>query len=458
VTIALTGHGLTGLRPTVDQSGPDWLVRAREAAFERIADHGFPTRKDEDWKYLRLGPVVDPIVDGAFSAARREDGHGVTSSMLAGLVPDLGGPRLVFVDGLLAHDPSSGSGCGSGATVTGVASMLLDDPDRVAARFGAGVGEHAYLDGFAALNVALAEDGAFIDVPADLTLEQPIHLVFCTTSTVSQTAAGGESPVMSSPRSMVHAGPHSSVTIVETHVGIGNAPTCTNAVTKITVDAGARVEHVVVQDMPTGAFHFDVVDVVQAEDSTFSSHAFSLGGAIARHEARVLLDGEHAHVALAGLYAPAGVQHHDLPVMVEHRAPNCTSSQRYHGVIDERGHGVFNGRIVVQPTGGGTDATQSNKNLILSGQAEIDTRPRLEILADDVRCAHGATVGQLDGEAIHYLRTRGIDEATARGMLTFAFANEMVEQITIAPLRDWIQRLVSERLHHVSDPTATELS
>jgi len=453
VTDTLAAHGLAGLRTTVEQTGPDWLVRAREAAFEWIADRGFPTRKDEDWKYLRLGPIVGPLGNGALSPARREDGRGVTSSMLAGLVPDLGGARLVFVNGLLAHDLSSGSGSESGATVTGVASMLLDDPGRVAARFG--VGDQVHLDGFAALNVALAQDGAYIDVPADLTLEQPIHLVFCTTS---HTATGGADPVMSSPRSMVHAGPNSCVTIIETHVGIGDAPTCTNAVTKITLDAGARVDHVVVQDMPTAAFHFDVLDVVQASDTTFSSHAFSLGGAIARHEARVLLDGEHAEVALAGLYLPAGAQHHDHPVMVEHRAPNCTSSQRYHGVLDERGHGVFNGRIVVQPTGGGTDATQSNKNLILSDQAEIDTRPRLEILADDVRCAHGATVGQLDAEAIHYLRTRGIDEATARGMLTFAFANEMVEQITIAPLHDWIQRLVSERLHHVSDPTSTELS
>lgn len=453
MTATLAGHGLTALAPTVEQTGPDWLARAREAAFEWIADRGFPTRKDEDWKYLRLGPIVGPIVDGAFSPARREDGHGVTSSRLAGLVPDLGGARLVFVNGLLAHDLSSGSGSGSGATVTGAASMLLDDPDCVAARFG--VGEQVHLDGFAALNVALAEDGAYIDIPADLTREQPIHLVFCTTSHAG--IVGGD-PVISSPRSMVHAGPNSRVTIIETHVGIGDAPTCTNAVTKITLDAGARVEHVVVQDMPTAAFHLNVVDVVQAADSTFSSHAFSLGGAIARHEVRVLLDGEHANVALAGLYLPAGAQHHDHPVMVEHRAPNGTSSQRYHGVLDERGHGVFNGRIVVQPTGGGTDATQSNKNLILSDQAEIDTRPRLEILADDVRCAHGATVGQLDREAIHYLRTRGINEATARGMLTTAFANEMVEQVTLAPLRDWIQRLVSERLHHVSDPTSMDLS
>ncbi len=455
MTATLAGHGLTALAPKVEQTGPDWLVRAREAVFEWISDRGFPTRKDEDWKYLRLGPVVGPIVEGAFSPARREDGLGVTSSMLAGLVPDLGGVRLVFVNGLLAHDLSSGSGSGSGANITGVASMLLDDPDRVAFRVVVGASEQVHLDGFAALNVALAEDGAYIDVPADLALEQPIHLVFCTTSL---TGTVGGDLVMSSPRSMVHAGPNSRVTIIETHVGIGDAPTCTNAVTQITLDAGAHVEHVVVQDMPTAAFHLNVVDVVQAADSTFSSHAFSLGGAIARHEVRVLLDGGHANVALAGLYLPAGDQHHDHPVMVEHRAQNCTSSQRYHGVLDERGHGVFNGRIVVQPTGGGTDATQSNKNLILSEQAEIDTRPRLEILADDVRCAHGATVGQLDAEAIHYLRTRGINEGTARAMLTSAFANEMVEQVTLAPLRDWIQRLVSERLHRVSDLNSTELS
>lgn len=443
MTATLAGAGLAGLRLANEQGQPDWLARVRESASRQVVERGFPTRKDEDWKYLRLGPIVD----GAFSPARRDDDHGVTLPMLAALVPDLGGARLVFVNGLLAHDLSSGST----AAVTGVGSMVLDDPGRAAALFGADRGDHDHLDGFAALNVALAEDGACIDVPADLTVEQPIHLVFCTTS-----HSGG--PVIASPRSVVRAGRNSSVTIVETHIGIGDAPTCTNAVTTITLDDGARVDHVVLQDMPSVAHHLDVLHVVQGADSRFSSHAFSLGGAIARHEVRVLLDGEHADVALAGLYLPAGDQHHDHPVMVEHRAPNCTSSQRYHGVLDERGHGVFNGRIVVQPTGGGADASQSNKNLILSDRAEIDTRPRLEILADDVKCAHGATVGQLDGEAVHYLRTRGIDEATARGMLTSAFANELVEQVALVPMREWIQRRVSERLHRLPDASSAELS
>jgi len=192
---------------------------------------------------------------------------------------------------------------------------------------------------------------------------------------------------------------------------------------------------------------FGVLDVTQAAKSRFSSNAYSLGASVARHEVRVRLDGEAADVTLAGLYLPSGSQHHDNPVTVEHVAPCCTSRQVYNGVLDDQGHGVFNGRILVQPSANGTNATQSNRNLVLSDRAEIDTRPRLEILTDDVVCAHGATVGQLDEQAIYYLRTRGIPETAARAMLTTAFANEIVQRIENVELRSWVENLVSQRLN-----------
>ena len=433
MTDTATAAGITNLSPPHDAGDPEWLTRSRESAFEWLARHGFPTRKDEDWKYLRLAPILD----APFTPARPDQVHELSPATGDRLAPDLAGPRLVFVNGHLADALSTLSSAKRSVTATGVALMLATDPERLESFFT--TPDRPNTDGFAALNIGLAEDGAYVHIPANTTIEQPIHLVFCTTASV-------EGPVVSSPRSIVVAEANSRATIVETHVGLGDAISCTNAVTRIWLAAGAHLDHYVLQNVPETAFHLDVLDVVQSHDSRFSSQTFALGAAIARHEVRVRLDGERADVTLTGLYQPAGDQYHDTPILIEHAAPNCTSRQLYNGVLDDRSHGVFNGRIVVQPGAMGTDATQSNKNLILSDRAEIDTRPRLEILADDVKCAHGATVGQLDEDAVYYLRTRGISEQSARALLTYAFANEMVERIEVEPLREWTQQMVSARL------------
>ena len=436
MTATVTVTGLADLQATPQDATPGWLAAARRSAAAWVSTHGFPTRKNEDWRYLRLAPILGTPFEPA--PDRADDGR--FPPALDGLSPDLGGVQLTFVNGHLATGMSSMSAV-PGATITGVAATLARDPGSLEGQFADP--EEAFLDGFAALNVALAADGAYIDIPANTAVDAPIHLVFFTIP--------GNGPLISSPRSIVNIGHHSTATIVETHVGFGEIAACTNAVTRVTLAEGAQVDHYIVQDLPTSAFHLNVLDVVQSTDSQFTSRAFSLGSAIARHEVRVLLAGERATTTLDGLYLPSGEQQLDNPVMVEHRAPNCTSTQHYNGVIDGHGHGVFNGRIVVQPSGAGADARQSNRNLVLSNTAEIDTRPRLEIFADDVACVHGATVGQLDAEAIHYLRTRGIDEQTARGLLTGAFANEMVERITLDPLREWTQRAVSSRLGHAQE-------
>ena len=434
MTATAVAAGLTNLTRGRGLADPEWLARARESAFAWLARHGFPTRKDEDWKYLRLAPILD----APFTPARSDQVHGLTPTILDTLAPDLGGPRIVFVNGHLAETLSTFSAQERGVTIAGVGSMLATDPERLEPFFT--TPDHTNTDGFAALNIGLVEDGAYIHIPEKVAIEQPIHLVFCTTTSV-------EGPVVSSPRSIVVAEANSRATIVETHVGLGDAISCTNAIARISLAPGAHVNHYMVQNAPDTVFHFDVLDVVQAADSRFSSQAFVLGAAVARHEVRVHLDGEDAGVTLSGLYQPAGDQYHDNPILIEHAAPNCTSRQQYNGVLDDRAHGVFNGRIVVQPGAVGTDATQSNKNLILSDRAEIDTRPRLEILADDVKCAHGATVGQLDEDAVYYLRTRGISEKSAMGLLTYAFANEMVERIEVGSLRGWTEHVVSHRLN-----------
>jgi len=244
---------------------------------------------------------------------------------------------------------------------------------------------------------------------------------------------------------VILAEPGSRATIVETFAGIDGDVYCTNAVTEAVLADDAQIEHYKVQNEPVTAFHLALLDVRQGRDSRFSSRSVMLGSSIARHEVRVLLDEVGAEVSLDGVYLPQGDQLHDNTIFIDHVATNCTSHQLYKGVLDGRGHGVFNGHIMVRPGADGTDANQKNKNLILSDRAEVDTRPRLEIYTDDVKCTHGAAVGQLDEDALLYLRARGIPLEAARGLLIYAFVHEMVDRIELEPLRAQLEALVASR-------------
>ena len=424
--------GLSRLEPQPNGLHPAWLTQARRAASGWVAEHGFPTLKDEDWRYTRLGPILDVPFEPAFPGM----GHRLSSSTIDELAGGLGGTRLVFVNGHFVLELSSFTRLPEGATVTSLASVLAEEAERLEPLFSPPSGQHHHA--FTALNAALAEDGAFVHLPADTTVDEPIHLVFFSDT--------GGFPLVSCPRSVILAGPGSRVAIVETYAGIPGDVYCTNAVTEVVLEEGAQVEHYKVQDEPDTAFHLALLDVRQGRGSGFSSHSVALGSSIARHEVQARLEAEGAEVSLNGLYMPGGDQHHDNPILIEHAAPRCTSRQLYKGVLDGHGQGVFNGRVIVHPGAFGTDASQTNKNLLLSDQAEVDTRPRLEILADDVKCTHGAAVGRLDEDAVFYLRSRGIPHQAARGLLTYAFANEMVELLRLEPLRARVEQLVANRL------------
>ncbi len=431
VTGAPTG-GLALVEPSTGHAGPAWLTGARRAAADWVGTHGFPTRKDEDWRYTRLEPLLAVPFEQASAGLRYK--HAPTA--VNGLGPGLGGARLVFVNGRFAPALSRVEGLPTGATVTNLASVLAQGGERLEPVF-----SHTFAPfhhAFAALNTVFGEDGAFVSLAADVVVEAPVELVF-----FSETDGA---PLVSYPRSVVLAGPGSQATIVETHAGLQGEIYCTNAVTEVVLEAGATVAHYKVQDEAGSAFHLALLEVRQGRETSFSSQMFALGGHIARHEVRVDLDGEGAEVSLDGLYMPRGDQHHDNPVLVVHGAPRGTSRQLYKGVVDERGHGVFNGHIVVQPDAFGTDARQTNKNLLLSDDGEIDTRPRLEILTDDVKCAHGAAVGYLDKDALFYLRSRGVAEQAARGILTYVLRREMVDLIPLEPLRTRVEALVTDRL------------
>lgn len=423
---------LAQLEATANDRQPAWLRELRRAAFQWVAEHGFPTAKDEAWKYTRVAPILET----PFQPAKPGASRGLSDASIERLIGNYGGPRLVFVNGYFAAEFSVLAALPPDSRVTHFATLLRADSGTLEAPF-----SHAFRtqpQAFTALNAALAEDGALVQIPAHTTVEEPIHLVFL--------SVPGATPLITHPRALVRVGAGSRATLVESHLGGEGEVYFSNAVSEVVLDAGAALEHYTLQNESTAAFHVALLSVRQARDSHFAAHSWALGAALARQEVRVALEGPGAEVALNGLYLPRDKQHLDNQTTIEHLAPRCTSRELYKGVIDGRGHGVFDGRIIVHPGAMKTDASQTNKNLLLSEVAQVNTQPRLEIFADDVKCAHGAAVGQLDEQALFYLRSRGISLAAARSMLTFAFVSEMLELIDLEPLRAHMEQLVSAQL------------
>ena len=429
----MTGAGeglLSRLAPDLDGDVPAWLGEIRSSALTWVAEHGFPTHRDEDWKYTRL----EAITDVAFRTGAVDLGDARVGERVEDTALDLGGIRLVFVNGMFRATMSRVPAAADGITVTNVAALLTGGAQQLAPFFDRVPGQH---HAFAALNDALAEDGAFIRLGPETVVDEPIQLVF-----LSDT---GGIPLLASPRSVVLAEAGSRATIVETYGGIEGQVCCTNSVTEVVLHEDAHIEHYKVQDEPESAFHLALLDVRQSRGSRFGSHLVMLGSQIARHEVRISLDAPGAEVSLDGLYLPQGEQVHDNTVFVDHASTQCTSHQLYKGVLADRGHGIFNGHIMVRHGSDGTDANQKNKNLILSDRAEVDTRPRLEIYADDVKCTHGAAVGQIDQEAVLYLRSRGLSADAARGLLVYAFVKEMVDRVELPDLRSALLSRIAAR-------------
>lgn len=424
-------RSLAHLEPPSDGPHPDWLAPVRREALEWVAQHGFPAAKDEDWRYTPLRVLLEAPLE----AARPDTSGGSVLAPLA-RVADLGGAQLVFVNGFYAPFLSRPGRRSEGIAVTNMAAALAAGDGRLRAALERPL--PAYRHAFHALNTALATDGAFIHLAPGAVLDEPVHLVFISES--------GDAPVLVSPRSIVIGEAGSQVTVVETYLGTPGSTGCTNARTDVELQVGARVEHYKVQDEPVSVTHLASLGVRQGADSSFRSHSVTLGAGLARDEVSVRLEAERAQVDLGGLYLPGDGQCHDNPVLIEHVAPGGTSRQLFKGVVDGDGHGIFNGHIIVGSGAFRTDARQTNRNLLLSDRAEVDTRPRLEIFADDVQCAHGATVGQLDEDALFYLRSRGIPRPVARALLIEAFAGEIVSRIVPAQLAALVQRLVADRL------------
>jgi Fe-S cluster assembly protein SufD len=409
-----------------DESAP--LHRLREAAMGRFAELGFPTTHDEEWRFTNIAPLTQVSFQPASISMPKE----LTTLKLDRLTYGAWDcHRLVFINGAFTPEFSTSLGKQT-VGLTSLRQILDIKPQSVEpflARF-ADYEDHA----FTALNTAFLDDGAFINIPRGQVVDKPIHLVFVSTP--------GREPTMAHPRALIVSGVNSQATIVESYVSLGNNAAFTNAVTEIVLEENAGLDHYKIQRENSQSFHVATLQVQQGRSSRFSSHSIATGANLARNDVNAVLDGEGGECTLKGLYMAAGRQLIDNHTRIDHAKPHCTSHELYKGILDDQARGVFNGKIYVHQDAQKTDAKQTNKTLLLSEDAVINTKPQLEIFADDVKCTHGATIGQLAEEAIFYLRSRGIGQEDARSLLTFAFANDIIGRIKVEPIRAHLEEVL----------------
>jgi Fe-S cluster assembly protein SufD len=412
---------------------PKWLSPLRKAGIASFAEAGFPKLSDEDWRFTNVAPIAQL----PFTLAREVVVNGAESKLIAESVFDkLPGHRLVFVNGFFCAKLSHIKPVAGGVRIENISAALATDSALIEKHLGQYA--HAVGNAFAALNQAFFTDGAFIFVPKGVAVSEPVQLIY-----ISSAKEMGETIL---PRNLIVAEANSQLTVVESYIATGNVGYFTNAVTEIFAGDNARVEHVKLQDEAAAAYHLATIAGEFGRASNVSVHSIALGAKISRNNIRTKLAGEGLECILNGLYLTKDEQLADHHMIVEHAQPHCASHEYFNGILDDKSKGVFHGRILVREIAQKTDAKQTNKNLLLSDDATADTKPQLEIYADDVKCTHGATIGQLNAESIFYLRSRGMSKDTARQMLIHAFAGEIIERIKCEPAREVIDKLVWERL------------
>jgi Fe-S cluster assembly protein SufD len=411
---------------------PAWLRRAREDAFRTFERFGFPTVRHEDWKYTN----VAPIARGKFSPVMRNgNASSRESSVGKSLYPETDNSRLVFINGILQRELSSLQ-LPDGVIVADLDEALLQPEYDALLRDQISVGSEG--NGFTALNAALFSSGVFVLIRRGVQVTAPIHLLF--TSSVEN----GSAPA-SFPRAIVIAEENSSATIVESYIGSRDAY-FTDTVVSVVVADGAHIEHYKVQSESTAAFHVANTFATTGRDASYESTNINLGALLSRHDIAVTFQHEGGSCAVDGLYLIGGEQHSDTHSVIDHAPAHCTSRQLYKGVLNGKSHAVFNGKVFVRHGAQQTDAQQTNKNLLLSEEARVDTKPQLEIFADDVKCTHGAAVGQLNDDELFYLESRGINPGLARNILTYGFAEEVIEKIKIESIKRELNQAVMSSL------------
>ncbi len=419
--------------------GPAWVAQLRNRGMERFNALGFPTVRQEDWKYTN----VQPLADSEFHFVPEPDSKGLDISHMREL--SFGAPQgihLTFVNGRFFPELSCLKRLPEGVVAGSLMDYLQNRPDLVEPHLASQVVPDAH--GFAALNTAFLNDGAFLLIPKGMVVETPIEILHLSKPNGTAT--------VSYPRLLVVAEAGSQFHLLEGYSGDLEKNYFVNTVTEIILKENAIVEHYKIQDESVRSYHISATGVRQGRNSRYTSHSISLGGALTRNDLSTVLDAEGAEAILNGLYVATDRQHVDNHTNIDHAKPHCTSSELYKGILSGKAQGVFNGRILVRADAQKTNSRQTNKNLLLSDEAIVNTKPLLEIFANDVKCNHGATIGRLDENQIFYLRSRGIEKSLARDLLTYAFASELLHLIKIQPIRSKLERHFFEELHIGSVP------
>jgi Fe-S cluster assembly protein SufD len=424
-------------------SVPEFVRKLRQEAFARFWELGFPTLKDEDWRFTSVAPITSQAFELAQPASvSSRDIDEVAAPGLAN--------RIVFVNGRFAPELSSVPRASAGVVVMSLAEAIAVSHPLVQQHLAQH--EDFQKDAFTALNTAFVEDGAFVHVKRGAVIEQPIYILYVSTGAGAQ---------MVSPRNLIVAEAQSQAVFVEDYVSLCGDSLCgdgavprrdgsqthphtsfSNVVTELIAGADTVLSHYMIEREDVNALNVSTLNIQLARAANVDSHSVLVGGALVRNNVHPVLAGEGADCLINGLFVGNGRQHLDNYMKVEHASPHCNSRQFYNGILDGQSRGVFHGRIIVHKDAQKTDAKQTNRNLLLSDDAQIDTKPQLEIYADDVKCTHGATIGQMDEEALFYMRSRGIEDAEARRLLLFAFAGECLDRMKPGPVADWLRLAV----------------
>ncbi|UCH83028.1 MAG: Fe-S cluster assembly protein SufD [Candidatus Latescibacterota bacterium] len=414
------------IEPKLAELAPSWVHDIRKSAIGQFSDQGFPTTKHEEWRFTR----VRPLLQHNFETVLDSQPEALSASQIDELcIEDTGCRRIAFVNGHFAEDLSDLGELPNGVRIESLKHALAADPERVQRNLSryAESGKNP----FVALNTAHIVDGVFVYLPKGARIEEPIHLLYV--------SRPNGKPIATHPRTLIVAEDNARAAIVESYIGFDTDVYFANPVTEIVVRDRAEIDHCKLQRESAAAYHIATTQVHLRRKSRFKTDFVSLGGILVRNDVNAVLGDEDIDCTINGLYVGNEHQHIDNHTIIEHANPNCTSHELYKGILDDRAKAVFNGRVHVHPDAQKTDAKQTNRCILLSDDAQINTNPQLEIYADDVKCTHGAAVGQIDDDAIFYLQTRGIDKTAARQMLIYAFANEVLEGIRIEPVREHLE-------------------
>jgi Fe-S cluster assembly protein SufD len=412
-----------------------FLHDIRKKALNNLAELSFPTNRNEEWKYTNVAPILKHnFIPAMISTVPKFQQDEIKPF----LFKDFDYHLIVFLNGLFAEELSEIGNLPKGVVVDGLNRITKNNPGSISKY----INNLSKIDNaFNALNTAYSYDGLVVIIPDGTILEKPIQVLYLNSSK--------DDLVLSLPRNLIIAGKNSQVSVITNYRGYGDKTYFSNIITEIYIGENAIVDFYKIQNENDESYHIEKVQAIQKKNSVFNHYNINFGGAIVRNDINTLHDDQNIETHYYGLYLAHGKQHVDNHTFIDHAKPNCISNELYKGILDDNSRGVFNGKIIVRRDAQKTNAYQQNKTILLSKTATIDTKPQLEIFADDVKCSHGATVGHLDDTSEFYIRSRGVPQELAKSMLIRAFANDVIDTVKIEPLKEQINHMIFEHLHRV---------